>query len=201
MQKGLNSIFPLPIFIEQAEGSEYESIQKELTEVKSKLKFNDTENGHMILNDNPFRSHFLLSYNCSHTINFINKNIESYITSLHGESKIKWKVIESWMTKTLTGRSAREHNHNAYDISGVYYLDTNGKDGNLVLNNVHPHLVANGLLTDVYKYGDLELPLENGIIMLWPSQLRHRTLVNQTDHERISISFNVILERKGMTLN
>ena len=201
MQKGLNSIFPLPIFIEQAEGSEYESIQKELTEVKSKLKFNDTENGHMILNDDPFRSHFLLSYNCSHTINFINKNIESYITSLHGESKIKWKVIESWMTKTLTGRSAREHNHNAYDISGVYYLDTNGKDGNLVLNNVHPHLVANGLLTDVYKYGDLELPLENGIIMLWPSQLRHRTLVNQTDHERISISFNVILERKGMTLN
>ena len=80
-------------------------------------------------------------------------------------------------------------------------MDTNGKDGNLVLNNVHPHLVANGLLTDVYKYGDLELPLENGIIMLWPSQLRHRTLVNQTDHERISISFNVILERKGMTLN
>ena len=200
MDRGLNAIFPLPLFLDQAEGSEYESIHNELTTVRSKLKFNDT-GSHMILNDDPFRSHFLLSYNCSHTINFINKNIESYITSLHGESKIKWKVIESWMTKTLTGRSAREHNHNAYDISGVYYLDTNGKDGNLVLNNVHPHLVANALLTDVYKYGDLKLPLENGIMMLWPSQLRHRTLVNQTDHERISISFNVILERKGMTLN
>ncbi len=31
MQKGLNAIFPLPFFIEQAEGSEYQSIQKELT--------------------------------------------------------------------------------------------------------------------------------------------------------------------------
>ena len=200
MERGLNYIFPLHFFIEQAEGTEYQSIQKELTDVKSKLKFNDT-GINMILNDDPFRSHFLLSYQCNHTLNFINKNIESYITSLYGESKIKWKVIESWMTKTLSGRSAREHNHNAHDISGVYYLDTNGKDGNLVLNNVHPHLVANALLTDVYKYGDLELPLENGIMMLWPSQLRHRTLVNQTDHERISISFNVILERKGMTLN
>ena len=201
MERGLNSIFPLPMFCNQAEGSEYESIQKELTNVKSKLKFNDT-GINMILNDDPFHSHFLSSYQCNHTLNFINNNIKSYIDSLYGDSNVnRWKVIESWMTKTLTGRSAREHNHNAHDISGVYYLDTNGKDGNLVLNNVHPHLVANGLLTDVYKYGDLELPLENGIIMLWPSQLRHRTLVNQTDHERISISFNVILERKGMTLN
>ena len=201
MQKGLNAIFPLPFFIEQAEGSEYQSIQRELTEVKSKLKFNDT-GINMILNDDPFHSHFLSSYQCNHTLNFINNNIKSYIDSLYGDSNVnRWKVIESWMTKTLTGRSAREHNHNEYDISGVYYLDTNGKDGNLVLNNVHPHLVANGLLTDLFKYGDLKLPLENGIMMLWPSQLRHRTLVNQTDHERISISFNAILEREGMTLN
>jgi len=200
MERGLNAIFPLPLFLDQAEGTEYQSIQKELTDVRSKLKFNDT-GINMILNDDPFRSHFLLSYQCNHTLNFINKNIESYITSLYGESKIKWKVRESWMTKTLSGRSAREHNHNAHDISGVYYLDTNGKDGNLVLNNVHPHLVANALLTDVYKYGDIELPLENGIMMLWPSQLRHRTQVNETYHERISISFNVILERKGMSLN
>ena len=200
MERGLNAIFPLPLFLDQAEGTEYQSIQKELTDVKSKLKFNDT-GINMILNDDPFRSHFLLSYQCNHTLNFINKNIESYITSLYGESKIKWKVRESWMTKTLSGRSAREHNHNAHDISGVYYLDTNGKDGSLVMNNVHPHLVANALLTDVYKYGDIELPLENGIMMLWPSQLRHRTQVNETYHERISISFNVILERKGMTLN
>jgi hypothetical protein len=199
MERGLNAIFPLPLFLDQAEGTEYQSIQKELTDVRSKLKFNDT-GINMILNDDPFRSHFLLSYQCNHTLNFINKNIESYITSLYGESKIKWKVIESWMTKTLTGRSSREHSHKAMDISGVYYLDTNGKDGSLVMNNVHPHLLSNALLSGIYD-GDLQLPLENGIIMLWPGQLRHRTQVNETHHERISISFNVILERDGMTLN
>ena len=86
------------------------------------------------------------------------------------------------------------------DISGVYYLDTNGKDGSLVMNNVHPHLLSNALLSGAFD-GDLQLPLENGIIMLWPGQLRHRTQVNETYHERISISFNVILERKGMSLN
>ena len=199
MERGLNAIFPLPLFIDQAEGTEYQSIQKELTDVKSKLKFNDT-GSHMILNDDPFISHFLSSYQCNHTLNFINKNIESYITSLYGESKIKWKVIESWMTKTITGRSSREHDHNYVDISGVYYLDTNGKDGSLVINNVHPHLTSNALLSEIYDRR-LQLPLENGIIMLWPGQLRHRTQVNETHHERISISFNVILERKGMSLN
>ena len=199
MERGLNYIFPLPFFIEQAEGTEYQSIQKELTDVRSKLIFNDT-GSHMILNDDPFHSHFLLSYQCNHTLNFINSSIKSYINSLYGESNIKWKVIESWMTKTITGRSSREHSHNQVDISGVYYLDTNGKDGSLVMNNVHPHLLSNALLSEIYD-GGLQLPLENGIIMLWPGQLRHRTQVNETYHERISISFNVILERKGMSLN
>ena len=199
MERGLNYIFPLPFFIEQAEGTEYQSIQKELTDVRSKLIFNDT-GSRMILSENPFESNFLLSYQCNHTLNFIHKNIGSYITSLYGESEIKWKVIESWMTKTITGRSSREHSHNQVDISGVYYLDTNGKDGSLVMNNVHPHLLSNALLSGAFD-GDLQLPLENGIIMLWPGQLRHRTQVNETHHERISISFNVILERKGMSLN
>ena len=199
MEKGLNHIFPLPLFIDRAEGSEYQSIHKELTDVRSKLIFNDT-GSHMILNDDPFRSHFLSQYKCSHTLNFINSSIKSYINSLYGKSNIKWKVIESWMTKTITGRSSREHSHNQVDISGVYYLDTNGKDGSLVMNNVHPHLTSNALLSEIYDRR-LQLPLENGIIMLWPGQLRHRTQVNETHHERISISFNVILERKGMSLN
>ena len=37
MEKGINAIFPLPVFMGRAEGSEYESIHKELTTVKNKL--------------------------------------------------------------------------------------------------------------------------------------------------------------------
>ena len=196
MERGLNAIFALPIFGNQAEGSEYELIQKELTTVKSKLKFNDTGDNHMILNDNPFRSHFLSSHNCNHTINFINKNIQSYISSLYGGSNTQWVIIESWMAKTLKGRSAREHSHGLSDISGVYYLDTNGQDGNLILVNSHNHLESNMLLNELVSK-DTVIPLENGKIFLWPGQLRHYTVVNKTDHERISVSFNISLTRKG----
>ena len=198
MERGINPVFPLPIFVDQAEGSEYELIQKELTTVKSKLKFNDTGNNHMILNDDPFRSHFLSSHNCSHTINFINKNIQSYISSLYGGSNTQWVIIESWMAKTLKGRSAREHSHGSYDISGVYYLDTNGNDGNLIFTNTNHNLESNMLLHKLIRNGDAAMPLKNGKIFLWPGQLRHKTLINETDHERISISFNITISRKRL---
>ena len=207
MEKGINPIFPLPIFIDQAEGSEYESIQKELTTVKSKLKFND-RGSHMILNDDPFRSHFLSQYKCSHTLNLINNSIKSYINSvtpnlkfvqsIYGEDTIQsqWVIIESWMTKTIKGRCAREHSHGQADISGVYYFDTNGSDGNLIFVNSYKHLESNMLLNELVNK-DTVMPLENGLIFLWPGQLNHYTFMNKTDHERISVSFNISLTRKG----
>ena len=197
MEKGLNALFALPLFIDRAEGSEYELIQKELTTVKSKLKFNDT-GSHMILNDDPFRSHFLSQYKCSHTLNLINNSIKSYINSLYGEDTLlsKWSIIESWMTKTIKGRYARQHSHGLADISGVYYLDTNGSDGNLILMNSHNHLESNMLLNELVSK-DTVMPLENGLIFLWPGQLRHYTFMNKTDHERVSVSFNITLGKKG----
>ena len=195
MEKGLNALFALPLFLDRAEGSEYESIYNELTTMRSKLKFNDT-GSHMILNDDPFRSHFLSYYNCSHTLNFINKTVQSYISSLYGGSSTQWIIIESWMTKTIKGRGARQHSHGLADISGVYYLDTNGQDGNLVFTNPYNNLLSNMFINDLISMNNV-MPLENGKIFLWPGQIRHYTVVNQTDHERVSVSFNVSLTRKG----
>jgi len=201
MQKGVNAIFPLPIFLDHAEGSEYQSIKKELTTTKNKLIFNDT-GSNLILNDDPFHSHFLSSYNCNHTLTFINKAIKNFLEILYGhnDNTTKWVIVESWMTKTLKGRCARQHSHGAADISGVYYLDTNGNDGNLILCNIHQQLQGNMLLYDLIDDGDIKMPLENGIIMLWPGQFKHYTLKNETDHERISISFNVSMIRKGLSI-
>ena len=201
MERGLNAIFPLPIFLDQAEGTEYQSIQKELTTTKSKLIFNDT-GSHLILNDDPFNSHFLSSYECNHTLNFINKTVDKFLTSLYGDynknNTVKWMIIESWMTKTIKGRCAREHSHGSYDISGVYYLDTNGNDGNLIFTNINHNLEGNMLLNKLLINGDVAMPLKNGTIFLWPGQLRHKTLINETDHERISISFNITISKKGI---
>ena len=199
LDMGINPIFPLPIFLDEAEGSEYTDIQKELTDTKHTLKFNDS-GSYMILNENPFNSNFLIESGCHHSIKFINKTVDKFVTSLYGEYDkdiFKWAILESWMTKTIKGRCAREHSHGSYDISGVYYLDTNGNDGNLILCNMHNQLQGNMLLCQIIEKGDIKLPLETGMIFLWPGQLKHYTLENQTDHERVSVSFNINLSRKG----
>ena len=139
---GIQPIFPLPIFLDEAEGSEYVDIQKELTDTKHTLKFNDS-GSYMILNENPFNSNFLIESGCHHSIKFINKTVDKFVTSLYGEYDkdiFKWEILESWMTKTIKGRCAREHSHGSYDISGVYYLDTNGNDGNLIFTNTNHNL-------------------------------------------------------------
>ena len=195
---GIHPIFPLPIFLDEAEGSEYTDIQKELTDTKHTLKFNDS-GSYMILNENPFNSNFLIEFGCHHSIKFINKTVDKFVTSLYGEYDkdiFKWAIIESWMTKTIKGRCAREHSHGSYDISGVYYLDTNGNDGNLIFTNINHNLEGNMLLNKLLINGDVAMPLKNGTIFLWPGQLRHKTLINETDHERISISFNITISKK-----
>ena len=200
LDMGINPIFPLPIFLDEAEGSEYVDIQKELTDTKHTLKFNDS-GSYMILNENPFNSNFLIESGCHHSIKFINKTVDKFVTSLYGEYDkdiFKWEIIESWMTKTIKGRCAREHSHGSYDISGVYYLDTNGNDGNLIFTNINHNLEGNMLLNKLLINGDVAMPLKNGTIFLWPGQLRHKTLINETDHERISISFNIAISRKRL---
>ena len=196
MERGIRPIFPLPIFLDKAEGNEYTDIQKELTTMKSKLNFND-HGSHMILNENPFESNFLIEHECHHSVNFINKTVDRFITSLHGENNLgRWVIIESWMTKTLKSRYVREHCHGGADISGVYYLDTNGKDGNLLFTNPYSNLLSNMFIHDIADK-DLNMPLENGLIMLWPGHMKHRTLMNETDHERFSLSFNINFGKKG----
>ena len=46
---------------------------------------------------------------------------------------------------------------------------------------------------------DCSIPLKNGILGLWPAILDHSTEANETDHERISLSFNIVFKDKALT--
>ena len=94
------------------------------------------------------------------------------------------------MTRTTKGKYIHQHDHGNYDISGVYYLKTNGEDGQLYFPSPHRLLAGNFIISRIVDYYQ-HLPLENGVIAMWPSVLLHNTEPNQTDHERISASFNI----------
>ena len=195
---GVYPWFPTPVYIE---GSNDETIQKELLEVYNKLEFSQIEgwspHTHE-LNQYPFGRNILKEYECYNFLDFLDSHIKRYLQAIgfegqYGPNQEQYVIDGAWFTKTKKGKYAHIHNHGSNDLSGVYYLQTNGKDGNLIFKSIHEYLQSNYIFEHTVE--DISLPVEKGLIALWPGILNHGTQVNETDHERISLSFNIQFRR------
>ena len=195
---GAHGWFPTPVYIE---GSNDETIQKELFEVYNKLEFSQVEgwspHTHE-LNQHPFGRNILKEHECYNFLDFLDSHIKRYLQQIgfegqFGPNKEYYDIQASWFTKTKKGKYAHVHNHGSSDLSGVYYLQTNGKDGNLIFKSIHEYLQSNYIFEHIVE--DISLPVEKGLLALWPGILNHGTEVNRTDHERVSLSFNIHFRR------
>lgn len=97
----------------------------------------------------------------------------------------------SWVNVSRKYGYQNYHSHTMSDLSGVYYYQTSGKDGLLKFRSD-----STGLKNSYWSnYRDVEYEPKEGLLILFPSFLEHAVMMNQTDFERISISFNVRLHR------
>jgi len=88
------------------------------------------------------------------------------------------------------------HSHtNNYNLSGVYYVSVPADSGDIVFRDPRPG--ANQAPCRLFKDdGDSEyFTPSDGLIILFPSYLEHFVLPNRSDSDRISMSFNLTLER------
>tara|TARA_B100001094_G_C17768860_1_gene593988 strand:- start:22 stop:642 length:621 start_codon:yes stop_codon:yes gene_type:complete len=200
--RGINSIFPIPLYLEYAEGEEFKKIEEELISASDKTEFSQRKDWNADthqLSKNPFSSNILTDHNCIATMEFIQRNVIEYVklsTRSDGNNQYRWS--ESWITKTLKGQYAAEHHHGYADISGVYYFNTNGEDGNLRFDNIHSQMAGNFILAELPS--KQPMPLKNGLLILWPGVLKHGTMTNVTDNERMSLSFNILIGRQGFVV-
>jgi len=103
------------------------------------------------------------------------------------------KIKQSWMTLTSQGQSNHTHSHGPADISGVYYFQTNGQDGSIYFESNNKLLSASALFNSgshpiVYKP-------EVGKLILFPGFVEHGVYENTTDNDRVSVSFNIFVNR------
>tara|TARA_B100001778_G_scaffold334826_1_gene348126 strand:+ start:149 stop:868 length:720 start_codon:yes stop_codon:yes gene_type:complete len=199
----LHNIFPTPVYSKQLLGSKQAEINQELYSVykpdemvKNTHTYNHTsshqvscdEEGHMfatnIVKETPKFTKFLQDH-------FLD-----YLFQLGMVNPIPFAITESWFTKTSKGEHAPIHAHGNSDISGVYYLQTNGNDGELVIKN--PMNCTNNniiMFLNSMKWGEKRMPLKPGLLLLWPAFLEHGTYLNQTPEDRISFSFNITVSQ------
>lgn len=95
----------------------------------------------------------------------------------------------SWITKTVLGGHTFPHTHSTADISGVYYFQTTGTDGNIFFTSP----VASAISSLCYqRYIERqEYKPEVGKLLLFPGWLEHGVKTNTVDSERISLAFSI----------
>jgi len=181
--------FSTPIYYEYI--SNREKINHDLYQVFDKISF-DKKNfwggkTHSV-SDASFSTNFIEEYQLINFQKEIENHVRQYVLLLGSNCSDNFEIKTSWFTNTKSGEYTRIHNHSYSDISGVYYLKTNQKDGDLTFISPTPSLSS----TVFAKLGDtVSYKPEIGKIILFPGWLYHAVEENDTDENRISISFNI----------
>jgi len=194
------SLFPTPLYTHQIEGGEYEGMQQDLQTVVDKLYEENkwgqntdwNSNTHQLSNRGNFRECIITSEKLKNVKQSILHHCGNYMVHMNVKENYRAAISTSWLTLTNPGQHAHLHDHGTNHISGVYWFKTNGQDGNIVFRNALKALKCNPI-GSTYAHENEFLP-EQGRIVMWPSYLDHSVKENRTKFDRISLSFNIVLE-------
>ena len=121
---------------------------------------------------------------------FIEAKLHKFVTEIMASTD-KMVITQSWLNKSKKGESHHEHVHPNSMVSGVWYPQIHEQLQPIQFRSKHQRDVA--LQTEKYNTfnsATFMLPMKRGELILFPSNLTHSVPVNQSDEERISLSFN-----------
>lgn len=103
-----------------------------------------------------------------------------------------WRFENSWAAVYPKGAYVPHHSHGNVHWSGVYYVQTPEKCGNLIFFDPKEYALNNEP-NDTKWRGNRrsEILVEAGKLVIWPGYLKHESMPNQSDTNRIIISFNI----------
>jgi uncharacterized protein (TIGR02466 family) len=105
----------------------------------------------------------------------------------------KFEITTSWFTKAEKGQSSESHNHNNCMISGVLYLQTDKNCGNINFQNYdNRRYNINIEEYNIFNGAEVDFPPEDGLLLLFPSEVWHKIEKNKSDTTRYSLAFNLV---------
>lgn len=121
------------------------------------------------------------------------KNITETYCKEYNFPKVKLNIKDIWVNIAPKGAYQEIHVHldfiTKYLFSGVLYIDVDENSGGLRLENplkqLYHYTLPNPLMDDKF------IQPENGMLVSFPSWLRHEAQINNSDKDRISISWNI----------
>ena len=132
----------------------------------------------------------------------IQEHVHYYLhTVLEIVDRYDFYFTTSWVNKHDRGDYAHSHFHANSVVSGVYYLKTPPFGGGICFPKPTNH---NNFLWNIFNFettgvnerntAEYKIEVNEGMLLLFPSQQRHFTQINKTDEERYSLAFNLWLK-------
>ena len=190
-------LFQTPLFTASLQEFDNRKLEKDIYELKS------IDSGVNRSNKNGYHSEsyeIVRDFSKIHGTNgdifhpFI-KELETVISKLPFTPQItEIKTVNIWANVSPKGGLNQQHNHPCCDLAGVYYVKIPEGDCGL-LNIFDPRealVFGNQFITQTYTGGEstIRYPIE-GQMWLFPAALKHSVGTNNTEEDRISISFNL----------
>jgi uncharacterized protein (TIGR02466 family) len=195
------ALFPTPLYTNKAEGSDYKIIQNEIAKVTQDLFVNNTwkqhvdwdSSTHFLSNGGDFNTSIIEERNMNYIKSFIIEECKKFMQEMEVKPGFKPTLGNTWLTLTKPGQHAHIHDHGTNSISGVYWFRTNGQDGDIFFRNALKALKSNPI--GHTQFNETTFSPEQGRIAMWPSYLDHGVRENKTTEDRISLSFNISIQR------
>lgn len=108
------------------------------------------------------------------------------------------KIINHWININGPSNFNVLHDHPMSELSGVYYVDVPENSGEIYFEN--PQCFKQYAELSAYKKEFAQtmkqhinnyIQPKEGLLLIFPSHLKHGVTPNQSDKDRISISFNI----------
>ena len=132
----------------------------------------------------------------------IENEIETYIRKyLRLKTNIHLKHQCSWLLVHKKGDYSPQHYHRNSWLSGIYYYKVNDNSGNIEIIKTPPYGWTDSLMNPCSEVEELNsitansyiITPQSGDLFLFPSHLVHKSFTNESDCDRVCLSFNYTL--------
>ena len=103
-----------------------------------------------------------------------------------------FQMTTSWFTRIAPYGHIESHHHTNCIWSSSFYFNDNCGHITFMKNAYGVHVPQDCSDPDLGMSGDINFPCEKGKLILFPSQLKHKVVSNQSDDIRYSMAMNFV---------
>ena len=182
MKEELLQLFSIPLLIVPYE----QPIDKELAFLKTISYREQKQNGNYRSDD----SYLLRKEEFKNIKNFLGESVQKYTKGILNSDQ-RLVITQCWANRNPKGSNHHEHVHPNSIISGVMYFQINEKSPPIQFSKEKQDgMKLNPIKYNNYNSETFMLPCKPGELIMFPSSLKHSVPTNQSEEERISVSFN-----------